>query len=77
VRGPIATTSDGQANAMVWFMNGDKLNGVDGDTGAVVYNGGSGTTGNCTNVRQWTSPIAANNRIIVGGDGHLCSWSAH
>jgi hypothetical protein len=55
-------------------MNGAKLNGYDGDTGTVVFDGG---TGMCGGVHRHTSPIAANGRIIVGGDGHLCSWSVH
>ena len=29
----------------------------------------------CAGVRQWTSPIAVKGRIVVGADGHLCSWS--
>jgi hypothetical protein len=73
-RSPISTTTDGRANAIVWFMNGTKLNAFDGETGAVIYNGG---TADCLGVRRHTSPIAANGRIIVGADGHLCSWSIH
>jgi hypothetical protein len=69
---PIATTSDGRKDAIVWFMNGNVLNGVDGDTGAPIFSGGTGT---CAGVRQWTSPIAVKGRIVVGADGHLCSWS--
>ncbi len=69
---PISTTTDGKSNAIVWFMNGTALNGVDGDTGAVIFAGGTGV---CAGVRQWTSPIAVKGRIIVGADGHLCSWS--
>jgi hypothetical protein len=71
---PISTTTDGKTDALVWIVNNGTLNAFDGDTGAVVYNG-SGTS--CTNVRQWTSPIAVKGRIVVGGDGHLCSWSPH
>jgi hypothetical protein len=71
---PIATTTDGKANAVVWIMSGTHLMGYDGDTGAVVFAGGNDT---CTNVRKWTSPIAVKGRIVVGGDGHLCSWSPH
>jgi hypothetical protein len=70
---PIATTSDGKANALVWFMSGGNLVGVDGDTGAPVVT----AKGQCGGVRQWTSAIAVNGRIIVGGDGHLCSFSPH
>jgi hypothetical protein len=71
---PISTTTDGKNEAIVWFMNGPLLNGVDGDTGTVIFNGG---TGSCAGVRQWTSPIAVKGRIVVGADGHLCSWSVH
>jgi len=70
---PIATTTDGTNEAIVWYMNGDKLAGVDGDTGQAVFKGND----TCTAVRQWTSPIAVKGRIVVAGDGHLCSWSAH
>jgi hypothetical protein len=70
---PIVTTTDGKSEAIVWYMNNDKLAAVDGDTGAVVYT----STETCTGVRQWTSPIAVKGRIVVAGDGHLCSWSMH
>jgi hypothetical protein len=73
VTGPISTTTDGTNNVIVWYMNNGKLNGVDGDTGAAVFT----STNSCSGVRQWTSPIAVNGRIVVGGDGNLCSWSAH
>jgi hypothetical protein len=73
-RSPISTTTDGHSNAIVWFMNGAKLNGFDGDTGAIVFDGGNGM---CGGIHRFTSPIAANGRIIAGGDGHLCSWSVH
>jgi hypothetical protein len=73
VTGPISTTTDGTSDVVVWYMNNGKLNGVDGDTGAAIYT----SSNSCANVEQWTSPIAANGRIIVGGDGNLCSWSPH
>ncbi len=72
VTAPIATTTDGRNEAIVWFMNNGKLNGVDGDTGDLVFAGGGDT---CTGIRQWTSPISVKGRIIAGGDGHLCAWS--
>jgi hypothetical protein len=71
--GPISTTTDGTANAAVWYLSGSKLTAVDGDTGKTLYTSANG----CANVRRWTSPIAVKGRIVVGGDGHLCSWSAH
>ncbi len=71
VTAPIATTTDGKNEAVVWFMSNGRLTGVDGDTGAVLFT----SSDTCTAVRQWTSPIAVKGRIVVGGDGHLCSWS--
>jgi hypothetical protein len=73
VTGPISTTTDGTSDVVVWYMNNGKLNGVDGDTGASIFT----STNTCANIEQWTSPIAVNGRILVGGDGHLCSWSAN
>jgi hypothetical protein len=70
---PISTTTDGKTDAIVWFMNGVNLNAVDGDTGASIF----ASKDTCTGIHQWTSPIAVKGRIVVGGDGHLCSWSAH
>lgn len=71
---PIVTTTDGRSEAIVWFMNNGKLNAVDGETGAVLWNGGSDQ---CSGIRRWTSPIAVKGRIVAGGDDHLCSWSVH
>jgi hypothetical protein len=70
--GPIATSTDGQNNVVVWYMNGGTLKGVDGDTGTAVYS----SSNSCSGVQHWTAPIAANGHIVVAGTGHLCSWSA-
>jgi hypothetical protein len=71
-RSPVSTTTDGTANPIVWFMNGSTINAFDGENGTMLYSGG-----NCGGVHRHTSPIVANGRVIVGGDGHLCSWSIH
>jgi hypothetical protein len=71
---PMITTTDGTSDAVVWFISGTRLVGVDGDTGAIIYGGGTDT---CTGIRKWTAPIAVKGRIVVAGDGHLCSWSPH
>ena len=70
---PISTTSDGvSADAMVWYMQGGQLVGVNGDTGAPVVT----TTGAaCNGVGSMSFPIAVKNRIVVWAIGHLCSWS--
>ncbi|HVR64518.1 MAG TPA: hypothetical protein VMU50_21605 [Polyangia bacterium] len=71
VTSPIATTTDGKTDPIVWYMSGTGLVGVDGDTGMPVAK----ATGACPGVMRWTSPIAAQGRIIVGGGTGLCSWS--
>lgn len=71
---PIITTTDGKSESIVWIMNNDKLTALDGDSGAVLWNGGSAT---CAGVRKWTSPIAVKGRIVTGADNKLCSWSVH
>jgi hypothetical protein len=73
-RSPIATNSnDAGADPVVWFLSGSSLVAFKGDTGdAIPFTGGT-----CAGVHRFTSPISANGRIIVGGDGHLCSWSVH
>jgi hypothetical protein len=73
VTAPIVTTTDGKANAIVWYTSNGKLTGVDGASGVVVY----ASTDSCSGVHRWTSPIAVNGRIVAGGDGHLCSWTVH
>jgi hypothetical protein len=70
---PIATTSDGKNDAIVWFINHGNLIGVDGDTGMPIVTG----AGQCGVVREWISPIAVKGRIVVSANGKLCSWSVH
>ena len=77
-RSPISTNSAGTADPIVWMLDGSKLKGFDGDTGAVVFDGGSGT---CAGVHGFTTLIQANGRILAmgdsGGQAHICSWSVH
>ena len=70
---PIATTTDGKKDPIVWIMDGGELRAMDGDTGATIYS----SSETCSGIRKWTSPIAVKGRIVAGGDKHLCSWSAH
>jgi hypothetical protein len=73
-RSPVSTNSNtAGADPVVWFMNGSALNAFNGDTGAPI----AFTGGTCAGVHRHTAPIVANGRVIVGGDGHLCSWSVH
>jgi hypothetical protein len=72
---PVSTTSDGvSADPIVWFLSGNQLTGVNGDTGAVLVQ----TTGTaCSTVPSLSFPIAVHNRIVVASIGHLCSWSVN
>jgi len=73
-RSPISTNSnDAGGDPVVWFMSGSNLVAFKGDTGEPL----PFTSGTCNGVHRFTSPISENGRIIVGGDGHLCSWSVH
>ncbi|HVZ74901.1 MAG TPA: hypothetical protein VHJ20_21110 [Polyangia bacterium] len=81
---PLVTTTDGHSQPIVWVAgsasqatagtSANLLYGIDGETGAILY---KDTTSVCGGIRQWTTPIAVKGHIVVGGDGKLCSWSAH
>jgi hypothetical protein len=75
---PISTTTDGvSANAIVWFVSGTQLVGVDGDTGKSIVTTTGAPCGSMPNdgVPSMSFPIAVRNRIVVSALGHLCSWS--
>jgi len=77
-RSPTSTNSSGTADPIVWLVNGSTLNGFDGETGAVVYDGG---TTSCGGVPYFSQAIVANGHIVTAGaaagQAHLCSWSVH
>ena len=67
---PIVTTTDGRSNAIVWAVGAESSNrlvGFDGDTGQVLFAGG-GAAESLSNVRRFSTPIAAKGRIFVGSD---------
>jgi outer membrane protein assembly factor BamB len=81
---PIATTTDGTSNALVWDVSGtvggdaqgsSRLFAFDGDTGEVVFAGGGGPEQLGT-VYHWTSAIVAKGRFIVGGAGAVYAFTA-
>jgi outer membrane protein assembly factor BamB len=80
---PIATTTDGTSNALVWIVSTGGSGGAgnagtndllafDGDTGAAVV---SVTAPGSATVQHWTSPIVAKGRIIVGGTGAVYAYT--
>ena len=75
---PWVTTTDGTNNTIVWYAattgSGDqRLHGYDGDTGAVIYEGG-GTNELMTGTRQWNTGIAARGRIYFGADNKIYAF---
>ncbi len=68
---PMVTTTDGNAEAIVWSAGAEgdnRLRGFDGDTGQVIYAGG-GAGDVIGSVARYHSPIAARGRIFVGAEG--------
>jgi PQQ enzyme repeat len=75
---PIATTTDGTSNALVWIVSAQGTNQLlafDGDTGAPVFTGG-GSAGTLGPIEHWTSPIVAKGRFFVGGENAVYALTA-
>jgi hypothetical protein len=75
---PIVTTTDGKSDAIVWSVGAERdnrLRAFDGDTGAVIFDGG-GPDDAMTRVERFQTPIAARGRIFVAGDDRLYAFTA-
>jgi hypothetical protein len=73
---PIATTTDGVAESLVWAAgsNGaNRLHAWNGETGAVVFNGG-GATDVMKGLRRFGTPVAVNGRVFVAADNRLYAF---
>jgi len=82
---PFVTSTDGTSNMIVWVAGtedphdstGDqRLHGYDGETGAVVYNGGGPSELMAGTHRYNTTGIAARGRIYVAGDNKVYAFVA-
>ena len=81
---PFATSTDGTSNMIVWVVGtedhqtaGDQqLHGYDGDTGAVIYNGGGPNEVMAGTHYYSTTGIVARGRIYVAGDNKVYAFSA-
>jgi hypothetical protein len=74
---PIVTTTDGQANPIVWILGAEgdgRLHGYRGDTGEPLFAGG-GPGDALTGLRHFQTLLAAGNRLYVGADGRLYAFS--
>ena len=82
---PIATTTDGTSNALVWIMSTGGTGGptnspgatndllaFDGDTGAAV---GSASPPAGAAVQHWTSPVEAKGRFIIGATNAVYAFT--
>jgi outer membrane protein assembly factor BamB len=74
-KSPAVTMSNSSgADALVWHIGDDnKLRAYDGDTGAVVFNGGA-TGDTMTTVGPFQTPIVANGRIFVAANGQVYAF---
>jgi hypothetical protein len=74
---PFVTSTDGTSNFIVWAvatsLSPQRLNGYDGDTGAVIYAGG-GTNEGMTANRKWNTGIAARARIYLAADNRVYAF---
>jgi len=74
---PMVTTTDGHAEAIVWGLgatSSNRLMAFDGDTGAVIFNGGA--AGDVmTATSKWITPIVARGRIYVAADNNVYAFT--
>ena len=74
---PIVTTTDGEANPIVWAVGAEgdnRLHGFRGDTGAIVFSGaGSGDAIGL--VRRFQTLIAAGERLYIAGDRQVYAFA--
>ena len=75
---PFVTSTDGTNNVIVWVVGtgGDqRLHGYDGDTGAVVYDGGGASELMAGTHSYSTTGIAARGRIYIGTDNKVYAFT--
>jgi len=74
---PIVTSTGNNAETIVWYVaaEGDnKLRGFNGETGAVVFDGG-GAGDAMARVTRFQSPIVAKGRIFVAGNSDVYAFA--
>jgi outer membrane protein assembly factor BamB len=75
-RGSPFVTTDGTSNVIVWVVGSEgdqRLHGYDGDTGAVVFNGGGANELMAGN-RRFNTAIAVRGRIYVAADNKVYAF---
>jgi len=61
----VSVTNAQGGDAVVWIMSNNRLQGLNGDTGAVVYNGGADAI---AGVQSFQTPIVVNGRVFLVGN---------
>jgi len=74
---PFVTSTNGTSSAIVWGIGSEgdqRLHGFDGDTGAVVFNGG-GANELMAGTRRFNTGIVARGRIYVANDSKVYAFT--
>ena len=74
---PFVTSTDGTNNVIVWAVGAEgdqRLQGFDGDTGAVIFSGG-GSNELMTGTRRFNTGIAARGRIYIANDNRVYAFT--
>jgi hypothetical protein len=74
---PFVTSTDGTNNVIVWVIGSEgdqRLHGYNGDTGAVVFNGG-GANELMAGTRRFNTAIAARGRIYAANDNKVYAFT--
>jgi hypothetical protein len=74
---PFVTSTDGTNNVIVWVIGSEgdqRLHGYNGDTDAVVFNGG-GANELMAGTRRFNTAIAAHGRIYVANDNKVYAFT--
>lgn len=74
---PFATSTDGSNNVIVWVVGNEgdqRLHGLNGDTGAVVYSGG-GANELMSGTHRFSTAIAARGRVYVAADNRVFAFT--
>jgi hypothetical protein len=74
---PFVTSTDGTNNVIVWGLGSEgnqRLQGFNGDTGAIIFSGG-GANELMTGTRRFNTAIAARGRIYVANDNKVYAFT--
>jgi outer membrane protein assembly factor BamB len=69
---PIATTTDGHSDPIVWMLGAEgdnRLHAFRGDTGEPIF-----ASEPLSGLRRFQTPIAVHDRLYVGADGHIYAF---